>query len=59
MHGLPEEPFYDERFDEDVTIFSWGDFQSAFGIWALIGDIKEEFCKDLQDNSYNLYSDWI
>lgn len=56
---IKEEPFYDERFGENMIMYSWGDFKSAFGVWELIGKIKEDFCKDLQENSYNLYSDWL
>ncbi len=51
-----KEPFVNEHTGEEFTQLKWGEFSSIYGSWALIGRIKEDYCKDMQDSSFNLYS---
>lgn len=53
-----EEPYTDETFG-DMTIFHWRDFKSHYGIWELMGFIKQDYCEDMKQSSFKLYSDWL
>lgn len=54
-----EEPFVNEYSKEESTKIKWGEFSSIYGEWALIGRIKEDYCKDMKEASFNLYSNPI
>ncbi len=51
-----EETFFDESLGEEFTRLKWGEFSSIYGDWALIGHIKEDYCKDMKNSSFNLYN---
>lgn len=59
--AFDETPFYDERYGEkeEAIMYSWEDYKSIYGIWELIGIIKQGFCEDMKGSSFNLYSDWL
>ncbi len=54
-----EEPFIDERDGFESIKYSWGDYKSVFGKWEIIGKIKQGYCDDMKESSFNLYSDWL
>lgn len=54
-----ESAYIDERDGEERTMYSWGNYKSGFGIWELIGKIKQDYCEDMKDASFDLYSDWL
>lgn len=54
-----ESPYIDELDGEERTMYSWGNYKSRFGTWELIGKIKQDYCEDMKDASFNLYSDWL
>ncbi|WP_312698865.1 hypothetical protein [Sedimentibacter sp.] len=43
---------YDEAAGESTT-------SSSFGRAILFGNLKEKYCEDMRDSTFNLYSDWI
>jgi len=56
-----ESPFTHEIYGQETTttMYSWGNYKSIFGTWELIGKIKQGYCEDMKDSSFNLYSDWL
>lgn len=56
-----ESTFTDEIYGQETTstMYSWGNYKSRFGTWELIGKIKQGYCEDMKDSSFNLYSDWL
>lgn len=54
-----ESPYIDELDGEERTMYSWGDYKSRFGTWELIGKIKQSYCEDMKNTSFDLYSDWL
>jgi hypothetical protein len=56
-----ESPYTDEIYGQEriSTMYSWGNYKSIFGTWELIGKIKQGYCEDMKDSTFNLYSDWL
>lgn len=56
-----ESPFTHEIYGQETTttMYSWGNYKSILGTWELIGKIKQGYCEDMKDSSFNLYSDWL
>jgi hypothetical protein len=56
-----EEPFIDERFGSEMVMvmYSWGNYKTIYGTWEIIGKIKQDYCEDMKENSFNLYSNWL
>lgn len=50
---------YFEETDENIPYYTWNDITYAYGDWAFFGFLKQEYCADMRENSFNLYSDWI
>jgi hypothetical protein len=53
--------FTDVIYGEETTItmLSWGNYKSRYATWELIGKIKQGYCEDMQNTTFNLYSDWL
>ncbi|MDF2616624.1 MAG: hypothetical protein K0Q47_1279, partial [Sedimentibacter sp.] len=53
--------FTDVVYGEETTItmLSWGSYKSIYATWELIGKIKQGYCEDMQNSTFNLYSDWL
>jgi hypothetical protein len=53
--------FTDVIYGEETTInmLSWGSYESIYATWELIGKIKQGYCEDMQNSTFNLYSDWL
>ncbi len=43
----------------EETVYSWGDYKQMFGPWEIVGKAKQDYCKDMKETSFNLYSDWL
>ena len=43
----------------EETVYSWGDYKQRFGPWAIVGIAKQDYCEDMRETSFNLYSDWL
>ena len=54
-----EEAFIDDRDGSENIRYSFGDFASGFGKWEVVGNMKQAYCEDMKESSFNLYSDWL
>lgn len=43
----------------EETVYSWGDYKQSFGPWEIVGRAKQDYCDDMRETSFNLYSDWL
>ncbi len=50
--------YFEER-GETIPYYTWNGMTYAYGGWAFFGYLKQEYCVDMRENSFNLYSDWI
>ncbi len=50
--------YFEER-GETIPYYTWNGMTYAYGGWAFFGYLKQEYCANMRENSFNLYSDWI
>lgn len=50
---------YNEATGESIPLYTWNGITYAYGGWAFFGYLKQDYCEDMIDSSFNLYSDWI
>ncbi len=43
----------------DWEVVTWNGLEAWFGDWEMFGFIRADYCKDMKDSTYNLYSDWL
>ncbi len=55
--GIKKE--YSDYFGGVSDIYTWNDYSSIYGKWALIANVKQDYCKEMRDNVFDLYSDWL
>ncbi len=55
--GIKKE--YSDYYDGVADIYTWNDYSSMYGTWALIASVKQDYCKEMRDNVFDLYSDWL
>lgn len=48
-----------EERGDTLNYYTWNDITYPYGKWAFFGYIKEEYCEDMKENSFDLYSEWI
>lgn len=56
------EPEYDypegEEPEPDWEYLSWNGINATYGMWELMGKVRERFCSDIEI-TYELFSDWL
>ena len=56
------EPEYDypegEEPEPDWEYLSWNGINATYGMWELMGKVRERFCSDIEI-TYDLFSDWL
>jgi len=50
---------YLEGRGDTILRYTWNGITYSYGEWAFIGYLKRDYCEDMIDSSFNLYSDWI
>ncbi len=50
---------YLEERGDTIPYYTWNGITYAYGGWAFFGYLKQEYCANMRENSFNLYSDWI
>ena len=59
-HYDPNHDYEDDNYkpEPDYEYYSWNGLTANYGMWELVGFIRERFCEDIK-TTYNLYSDWL
>ncbi len=50
--------YFEERGDT-MTYYTWNGITYPYGTWAFFGYLKQDYCEDMKDTAFNLFSDWI
>ncbi len=50
---------YLEQRGDTIPLYTWNGITHAYGEWAFFGYLKQDYCEDMRDSTFNLYSDWI
>lgn len=50
---------YLEQRGDTIPLYTWKGITHAYGEWAFFGYLKQDYCEDMRDSTFNLYSDWI
>ncbi len=50
---------YFEQRGDTIPLYTWNGITHAYGKWAFFGYLKQDYCEDMRDSTFNLYSDWI
>ncbi|WP_019227997.1 hypothetical protein [Sedimentibacter sp. B4] len=50
---------YLEERGDTIPLYTWNGITYAYGRWAFFGYLKQDYCEDMIDSTFNLYSDWI
>lgn len=50
---------YLEERGDTITYYTWNGITHAYGKWAFFGYLKQDYCEDMRENSFDLNSDWI
>ena len=45
--------------EEEWEVTTWNGLEAWFGEWEMYGFIRAQYCKDMRDSTYILYSDWL
>ncbi len=50
---------YLEQRGDTIPLYTWNGITYAYGKWAFFGYLKQDYCEDMRDSTFNLYSDWV
>ena len=43
----------------ETTFYSWGNYKQMRADWEIVGKAKQDYCEDMKETSFDLYSDWL